>query len=368
MADTPKLPIPKFPLPGRLGDESMTLFTDPRADPRMLAAMSSFGMDQPQPAPPVNDKSSREAIHEFCAASEVGFGGLFSAYTGDVSSPPSGVERTETTIKGVDGNDIKLYIHRPANWAQASAAGRLPCIVHTHGGAMTILSTADPNYMTHRDALASLGMVAIGVEFRNASGKLGPHPFPAGLNDCVSATKWVVDNRDALGISKIVISGESGGGNLSIATAMKANKDGWVSDIDGVFSCCPYIHGDYANPTTQSLIECDTYFLECPNQMASFAKIYTAAGDDIKNPLAWPYWATVEELKGLPPMHISVNELDPLRDEGLVFYRRLLKAGVTATAHVVNGTCHAGDLIWIHHIPDVRKATLDAIHSFASSL
>ena len=57
MADTPKLPKPKFPLPGRLGDESMTLFTDPRADPRMLAAMSSLGMDQPQPDPPVNGKS-----------------------------------------------------------------------------------------------------------------------------------------------------------------------------------------------------------------------------------------------------------------------------------------------------------------------
>lgn len=46
-------------------------------------------------------------------------------------------------------------------------------------------------------------------------------------------------------------------------------------------------------------------------------------------------------LRGLPPRAISVNELDPLRDEGLVYYRALLAAGVNATARTVHGTCHA---------------------------
>jgi len=51
--------------------------------------------------------------------------------------------------------------------------------------------------------------------------------------------------------------------------------------------------------------------------------------------------ATDEELSGLPPHIISVNELDPLRDEGLMYYRRLLAAGVPAAGRVVVGSCHA---------------------------
>ena len=48
----------------------------------------------------------------------------------------------------------------------------------------------------------------------NSAGRLGCHPFPAGLNDCASEVRWTYRNRDALGISRIVVSGESGGGNL----------------------------------------------------------------------------------------------------------------------------------------------------------
>ena len=53
---------------------------------------------------------------------------------------------------------------------------------------------------------------------------MGNHPFPAGLEDCSSGIKWVHEKRDELGVSKIVVSGESGGGNLSIATALKAKR------------------------------------------------------------------------------------------------------------------------------------------------
>ena len=54
---------------------------------------------------------------------------------------------------------------------------------------------------------------------------------------------------DSLSISKIIISGESGGGNLSIAVALKAKAEGWVDDISGVYSQCPYI----SNLTTHHL-------------------------------------------------------------------------------------------------------------------
>ena len=92
---------------------------------------------------------------------------------------------------------------------------------------MAIMTADDPNYIYWRHKLASKGLVIVGVEFRNTAGVLGNHPFPAGLNDSISSLKWVYENKKELGISKIIVSGESGGGNLSIATALKAKQDGF---------------------------------------------------------------------------------------------------------------------------------------------
>jgi acetyl esterase/lipase len=55
--------------------------------------------------------------------------------------------------------------------------------------------------------------------------------------------------------------------------------------------------------------------------------LYLPEGESVKNPLAWPYWASQDDLKGLPPHVISVNELDPLHDEGIFYNRKLLHAG-----------------------------------------
>jgi acetyl esterase/lipase len=212
-------------------------------------------------------------------------------------------------------------------------------------------------------------MVVVGVEFRNAGGKLGPHPFPAGLNDCASAAQWAIANRDALGVSNIVISGESGGGNLSIATALKAKQDGWIDEIAGVYAQCPYISGAYADPPAEltSLFENDNYFLNVEN-MGALAKTYDPEGAHATNPLAWPMHAATDDLVGLPPHAISVNQLDPLRDEGLVYYRKLLDAGVSAVSRTVNGTCHAGDCLFLDAMPDVWHATIRDINTFADSL
>ena len=111
---------------------------------------------------------------------------------------------------------------------------------------MVILTAADSNYSRWRSELASTGLVVVGVEFRNAAGALGNHPFPAGLHDCADAAKWVAANRNNLGISNLIMSGESGGGNLSLATTMLAKKEGWLEQIAGVYAQCPYISGLYA--------------------------------------------------------------------------------------------------------------------------
>ena len=268
------------------------------------------------------------------------------------------------TIKGVDGNDITLYIHTPKHMTEPG-----PCIVHTHGGGMVLMTAGDPDFVRWRNDLAQAGLRVVGIEFRNGGGKLGNHPFPAGLNDCGSGVNWTYENRERLGISSIVISGESGGGNLAIATTLKAKQEGWLNQIDGVYACCPYISGGYSSPPPEltSLTENNGYQMDC-NMMATFVKVYDPEGENAVNPLAWPYQASVDELKGLPPHVISVNELDPLRDEGLEFYRRLMAAGVSAMGRTVHGTSHAGDLAFPDLTPEIYDETIQSLYRFAHSL
>ncbi len=350
-------------LPGQLGTPGMQLRDDPRADPRMVAAMVPLGMDgAPEPAP-VDINSPLNELLEFGMGAEEGFAMLGQLLAAE-APPITNVESRTEVIKGVDGNDISLYVHTPTD-----VDGLMPAIVHTHGGGMAILEASNPGYVRWRDELASTGLMVIGVEFRNAAGKLGPYPFPAGLNDCFSGLKWAHENRDALGISKIVMSGESGGGNLSLATTLKAKGEGVVEMVDGVYAQCPYISGVYADkdPALPSLYENDDYFLNC-SMMGSMVRMYSPDGADDTNPMAWPYHSSVEDLQGLPPHVISVNELDPLRDEGLAYFRKLLSAGVTASSRTVNGTVHAGDCLFRDAMPEVYLGTIRDISSFANSL
>ena len=94
-------------LPGRLGDPTMEMRTDPRADPRMLAAIAPFGLDAKAPELSVTRESPLEDLLAGAAATEQGFDGLFGALLADVPAA-QGVETRNLTITGVDGNDIAL--------------------------------------------------------------------------------------------------------------------------------------------------------------------------------------------------------------------------------------------------------------------
>ena len=351
------------PQPGRLGNPDETLGTDPRTDPRLAAAIEPLGLGGHGDPIPVAATDPTDTLVGFCDLAEEGFQALFDALGGSLP-PVEGVERSVETITGSDGTDITLFVHRPAN-----ADGDLPGILHIHGGGMVILTAVDPNYARWRDTLAAEGAVVIGVEYRNGAGKMGPHPYPAGLTDCTSALDWVHDHRSDLGISKIVVSGESGGGNLTLATTLKAKQDGRLDHIDGVYAQCPYISGLYASkpPELTSLTENDEYFIGTPI-MGVMAAVYDPSGDHAADPLAWPYHADADDLAGLPPHVISVNELDPLRDEGLAYYRKLLAAGVSTVGRIVPGTCHAGDLVFEAAMPDVHRASVRDVVGFAKSL
>ncbi len=65
---------------------------------------------------------------------------------------------------------------------------------------------------------------------------------------------------------------------------------------------------------------------------------------------------------------ISVNQLDPLRDEGLAYFAKLLAAGVPVVCRTVNGTTHAGDIMFPGALPDAYAATIRDIRGFTDSL
>jgi acetyl esterase len=79
--------------------------------------------------------------------------------------------------------------------------------VHLHGGAMVFNQAAQPKYARWRQEMAAVGLIVLGVEFRNGAGKLGPHPYPAGLNDCESGLRWALDHMDGLGVSHVILAG-----------------------------------------------------------------------------------------------------------------------------------------------------------------
>lgn len=348
-------------LPGRLGDKNLELRDDPRADPRITQALKEFELDGYAPDPPVNIKSDNSEIMDFLNESEIEYQKIFAEWFKEEIIPDN-VQTFKTDINGVDGNIISLTISKPKEMDY-----QIPAILHIHGGGMTFLTADDPNYVVWRNTLASKGLFVVGVEFRNVAGKLGNHPFPAGLNDCLSALDWLYKNKRDLGVSKIVIAGESGGGNLSLATALRAKDNGNIHQIDGVFAQCPYISNKYGKSKNElpSLIENDGYLLsvEMQNVMAS---LYD--GIESNNPYAWPIYADNDLLKGLPPHIITVNELDPLRDEGIGYYRMLLKADVDARAITLNGTVHASETIFKKFMPELYESVINQINEFAYRL
>jgi len=334
---------------------------DPRIDPRIkavFAAMPDF--------PNLGDVASYEAlVAEYnspqALAAAAQFTQMAEMVDNEAVAPSAGlVIRTETFTSAPDGNTIRIQYIRPDTDA------RLPCVYYIHGGGMATSSCFDGMYRAWGKIIAARGVAVAMVDFRNAlRASSAPEiaPFPAGLNDCISGLKWVHAHADALNIdpAKIIVAGESGGGNLSIAAVLKLKQDGELGLIKGLYALCPYISGQWPRPEYPSSTENEGIFLNLHNNRGAIS--YGIEQFDKRNPLAWPGFATAEDVKGFPPTVISVNECDPLRDEGIVFYRLLLNNGVAAKCRQVMGTVHGVEIFAIC-CPDISRDTASDLANF----
>ena len=317
------------------------LLSDPRLDPRVKAFLARI------PKLSEENFTSRERMIEAAQTPERVAEdqhlrkGLEIMDNEDVA-PSSGLTiSTHEFISEPDKNTIKVQFIRP------EGHDVLPCVYYIHGGGMRISSCFDGNLRAWGRMIAANGVAVAMVDFRNCempSSTPEVAPFPAGLNDCVSGLKWVSASAETLGVdpSRITIAGESGGGNLALASAMKLKQDDALHLIKGIYAMCPYIAGKWPQEHLPSSVENNGLLLSLHSNQG--AMIYGIEQLERRNPLAWPSFASADDVKGFPVTMISLNECDPLRDEGLNFYRLLLKAGVSARCRQVMGTCHAIEL------------------------
>jgi acetyl esterase/lipase len=262
-----------------------------------------------------------------------------------------------------DGNTAKISYIRPESDAP------LPCVYYIHGGGMQSLSCYLGNYRAWGRIIAAQGVAVVMVDFRNAvSPSSIPEvaPYPAGLDDCISGLKWVASHAEDLGVdpNRIVVAGESGGGNLTLATGLRLNKENSLDLIRGLYALCPYIAGRWPTEESPSSTENNGILLDLHNNQGAMG--YGIKELEKSNPLAWPGFATEDDVRGFVPTVISVNECDPLRDEGVNFYRLLMRAGVSARCRQVMGTIHGTEIFPIA-CPDISTDTAADLARFCKN-
>jgi acetyl esterase len=334
---------------------------DPRIDPRLKAAFAAM------PEPNLPDVPDRETL---LAQATVTLGALADVPQPDPAIYEAAAPRDGLNIQTIaiasqpDDNSINLQVITP------EGTGPFPCVYYIHGGGMMMSSCFEPAFAAFGRLIAANGVVVVMVDFRNClfpSSVAEVAPFPAGLNDCVSGVHWVSDHAEQLNIdpARIIVAGESGGANLSLAVALKLKRDGQLGLISGVSVSCPYLAGEWKGEPGSSAHENAGILMDTRSNYGAMA--YGIEELHKRNPLAWPGFASMDDVTGFPPVSITVNECDPLRDDGVNFYRLLLSAGVRARCKQVMGMVHATE-IYILPCPDISRDAARELATFAREL
>jgi acetyl esterase/lipase len=336
--------------------------SDERLDPRLKAILAFV------PANALGDVADRAALlaeaatPEARAAQQLALD-MMAFLDSEEVAPSAGLDISEVRVASApDGNEIILRVLRP------SGAEQLPVVYYIHGGGMANGSVFDPIYRAWGKVIAAKGVGVVMVEFRNS---LVPNsydevaPFPAGLNDCLSGLRWTHANAASFNLDadRLVVAGESGGGNLAIALGLSLKASGELDLVKGFYALCPYLVGAYPDDRYPSTVENNGILIEGHNNRGIHS--YGIEEFEAKNPLAWPDFATVQDFRGFPPVVINVNECDPLRDEGIALYRTLLEAGVNARGRTQLGTFHGADLVTAV-CPEISHETALDIATFAA--
>jgi acetyl esterase/lipase len=244
-----------------------------------------------------------------------------------------GVVATDHVV--ADEVDVPVRVYERADRDRSVP---VPAMLWIHGGGMVFGSVQGDDFMC-RSWVGNIGGVIVSVDYRLAP----EHPYPAHVDDCYAALRWLFANTDDLAVdpSRISIGGASAGGGVAAGTALLARDRGEVALANQVL-IFPMIDDRDATPSTH-----DATFPKVWNREANRhgwrAYLGDRAGTDDVPLYAAPARATVEQLRGLPPTYMDVGELDPFRDEDIAYATRLLQAGVPCELHVTPGVYHASE-------------------------
>ena len=230
----------------------------------------------------------------------------------------------ERSIPGPAG-DIPVRIYRPEGAATAQG-GPLGALVYYHGGGHVIGSMDTHDYAA-RAMCRDANIVVLSVDYR-----MGPEAkFPAAVDDCYAATKWLADNAESMGVraDRIAVGGDSAGGNLALVVALMARDTD--DSLSIAYQLLVYPVMDYTGGTPSY----ETYGIGYgPLQAASvpyFRGHYLNSDDELADWRASP--ARAASFAGLPPALLITAECDILNHEGRECGERLNAEGV-ACEHV----------------------------------
>jgi len=244
-----------------------------------------------------------------------------------------GVVWEDRTVPGPPGDpEVPVRVYRP----ESATPGEHPAVLHIHGGGFCVGSIETE----HLGALASsraTGALVVSVGYRLAP----EHPFPAGIEDCYAALRWLDAEADTLGVDRgrIAVAGQSAGGGLAAGLALMARDRGGPRLCYQLLGM-PELDHRLETPSMQEFV--DTPLWNRPNAIVSW-RFYLGEDPSEVSPYASP--AIAEDLRRLPPAFVSTMEFDPLRDEGIEYALRLLQAGVQVELHQYPGTFHGSQLV-----------------------
>jgi acetyl esterase len=227
-----------------------------------------------------------------------------------------------------DVGDVRVRIVRPPD-----AAGTLPVILYMHGGGWVLGNSATHDRLVRELAVGAAAAVAF-VEYDRSP----EAHYPVAIEQGYATARWIAREGAAnqLDPERIAIAGDSVGGGMTAALALMAGERG---DVRFVHQSMYYPVTDAAMDTGSYEQFAEGYFLTAKS-MAWFWDAYLPDAGRRSEPFASPLRASDEQLSGLPPALVIVDEADVLRDEGEAYAARLRAAGVAVTTVRYDGITH----------------------------
>jgi len=249
--------------------------------------------------------------------------------------------------------DVRVRIVRPPG-----VEGTLPAILYMHGGGW-VLGNAGTHDRLVRELAVGTGAAVAFVEYdRSPEAR-----YPVAVEQGYATARWITREGPSNGLDpeRIAVAGDSVGGGMTAALALMANDRG---DVHFVQQSMYYPVTDAGMDTDSYAQFAEGYFLFAKG-MAWFWDCYEPDRERRVEPYASPLRARDEQLEGLPPALVIVDEADVLRDEGEAYAARLRAAGVPVTTVRYDGITH--DFMMLNPLSGTR-ATRAAISQAISCL